>query len=156
MDIKRKTYDVRTWKKRLFLDISSTKIHTLAPSLYECVETHNIEVFWLLSQTLPHLVGYHLWLSNVLERISWLSYEPLYTTNGKHFFMNILCIESVWPLKIHNRKLLFGSTLLKHDRHFDYWNHPLSMYVHVCYQDCHEVGLCFCLVIHVENLFCPL
>jgi hypothetical protein len=50
MDIKRKTYDTRTWKKRLFLDISSTNIDTLVPSLYQCAETCSIEAFGLLSQ----------------------------------------------------------------------------------------------------------
>jgi hypothetical protein len=55
MDSKRKKCDIRTWKKHLFLDISSTNIDTLVPSLYQCVETHSMEVFWLLSQPLPHL-----------------------------------------------------------------------------------------------------
>jgi hypothetical protein len=54
-DIKRKTYDIRTWKKLLFLDISSTNIDTLVPSLYQCVETSGTELFSLLSQPLPHL-----------------------------------------------------------------------------------------------------
>jgi hypothetical protein len=60
MDIKRKTYDIRTWKKRLFIDISSTNIGTLVPSLYQCVEAHSMKVFGLLSQPLPHLVVLHL------------------------------------------------------------------------------------------------
>jgi hypothetical protein len=38
IDIKRKTRDILTWKKHLFLDISSTNIDTL-------VETCSIEVF---------------------------------------------------------------------------------------------------------------
>jgi hypothetical protein len=45
IDIKRKTCDIRTWKKHVFLDISSTTIDTLLPSLYQCVETRNTEVF---------------------------------------------------------------------------------------------------------------
>jgi hypothetical protein len=55
MDIKPKTCDIRTYKKHLFLDISSTNIDTFVPSLYQCVETRSIEVFVLLSQPLPHL-----------------------------------------------------------------------------------------------------
>jgi hypothetical protein len=55
MDIKRKTCDIRTWKKHLFLDISSTNIDTLIQSLYQCVETRCIKVFWLLFQPLPRL-----------------------------------------------------------------------------------------------------
>jgi hypothetical protein len=54
MGIKRKTCNIRTWKKKIFLDISSTNIDTLVPSLYYCVETRRIEVFRLLSQPLPH------------------------------------------------------------------------------------------------------
>jgi hypothetical protein len=53
MDIKHKTCDIRNWKKHLFLDISST-IDTLAPSLYQCVQTLGTEIFWLLSHCQPH------------------------------------------------------------------------------------------------------
>jgi hypothetical protein len=48
--------------------------------------------------------------------------------------------------------LLFGITLLKHGRHFDYWNCPLNMRMRVCYLDFHKAGLCCYLVIHTENL----
>jgi hypothetical protein len=143
-------------KKHLFLDISSTNIDTLVPSLYQCVETRSTEVFWL-SQPLPHLVGRYLRLSNVLERICRPSSETLYATNTshvnrKHFFMNILYIESFCPQKTHNRILLLGSSLLKHSHHFDYWNQPLNMRMRVCYRDYHEAGLCCYLVVHIENL----
>jgi hypothetical protein len=37
MDIKCKTYDIQTWNKPLFLDISSTNIDTLVPTLYHWV-----------------------------------------------------------------------------------------------------------------------
>jgi hypothetical protein len=58
--------------------------------------------------------------------------------------------------KTHNRTLLFGSTLLKHGRHFDYWNQPLNLRMRICYLDCHETGLCCYSVIHIENLLRPL
>jgi hypothetical protein len=45
IDIKCKTYDVQTWNKPSFLDISFTNIDTLVPSLYHCVETRSIEFF---------------------------------------------------------------------------------------------------------------
>jgi hypothetical protein len=45
VDIKCKTWDIQTWKKHLFLDIASTNIDTLVPPLYQCAETHGIEVF---------------------------------------------------------------------------------------------------------------
>jgi hypothetical protein len=55
MTIKRKTNEIRTWKKHLFLDISSTNIDILVPSLYLCVETRSMEVLWLLYKPLPYL-----------------------------------------------------------------------------------------------------
>jgi hypothetical protein len=36
---------------------------------------------------------------------------------------------------MHNRTLLFGSTHLKHGRHFGYWNQHLNMRMSVCYKD---------------------
>jgi hypothetical protein len=46
IDIKRKTYDIRNWKrKHLFLDLSSTNTDTLVTWLYQCVETRSMEVF---------------------------------------------------------------------------------------------------------------
>jgi hypothetical protein len=51
MDLKHKTCDIRAWKKHLFLDISSTNINTLIPSLDQCVETRSIEVCWFMSAT---------------------------------------------------------------------------------------------------------
>jgi hypothetical protein len=81
MDIKRKTCDFRTWKNHLFLDIFSTNIDTLVPLLYQCFETRSIEGFWLLSQSLARLVGHHLQLSNVVERISGPSCETFYAKN---------------------------------------------------------------------------
>jgi hypothetical protein len=42
-------------EKHLFLDISSANIDTLVPWLYQCVEIHSTEVFWLLPQPRAHL-----------------------------------------------------------------------------------------------------
>jgi hypothetical protein len=82
--------------------------------------------------------------------------QMLPTINRKHFFMNILCIDSFSLQKTHNTMLLFRSTPLKHGRHFDYWNQPLCTCMHICCLDCHEAGLCCYLVIHTENLSRPL
>jgi hypothetical protein len=90
MDIKRKTCDIRTWKKTFI----SRHILYKHWSLYQCVETRGTEVFWLFSQLLPHLVRDHLRLSSIFKRISQPRCEPLPTVNRKHFFMNILSIES--------------------------------------------------------------
>jgi hypothetical protein len=96
MDIKRKTCDIQIWKKKyLFFDIS-TNINTLVPSLYQCVETHSKEVFWLLSQPLPQL------RSNLLVNSETSSTEVFFfsgpkrwkslgpTINRKYFYMNTL------------------------------------------------------------------
>jgi hypothetical protein len=56
---------------------------------------------------------------------------------------------------MRNRMLLSGS-ILKHGHHFDYWNQPLNMHMHVWYLDCQEAGLCCYLVTHTENLLRPL
>jgi hypothetical protein len=89
------------------------------------------------------MVGHHLRLSNVLERISGPSCGPLYPTNTSNrkqeIFMNNLRSESFCP---QNRTLVFDSTLLKHGRHFDYWNQPTNMRMSVWYLDCHKGGLC--------------
>jgi hypothetical protein len=58
--------------------------------------------------------------------------------------------------KKNKRKLLLGSTQLKHGHHFDCWNQPLNMRMRVCYLDCHEAGLCYYLVIRIENVLRPL
>lgn len=42
VDIKHKIYDIRTWKKHLFIGIIN--IVTLVPSFYQSVETSNIVV----------------------------------------------------------------------------------------------------------------
>jgi hypothetical protein len=94
-------------------------------SLYQCVETRSIQVFWLLSQPFPRhrinlLVISETFLEPVVNRFR---RQTLPTANRKHFFMNILCIESFCPQKMHNRTVLLGSTL-KHGRHFDYWKQP--------------------------------
>jgi uncharacterized membrane protein len=65
-------------------------------------------------------------------------------------------MESFFPQKTQNRTLLFGSTILKHGLHFDYWNQPLNMGMRVCYLDFLVAGLCCFLVMQTENLLHPL
>jgi hypothetical protein len=131
-------------ERHLFLDISYINIDTLVPSLYQCVETRSIEVFGLLSQSLSHLVGCHLRLSNVLERISWRSSVPLHATNTspvnkKKFFMHILCIEYFCLQITRNRTLLFGNTTIA-----------------ILTTKTSLPRLCCYLVIHIENILHPL
>jgi hypothetical protein len=56
------------------------------------------------------------------------------------------------PQKTHNIMLLFCSTLLRPCRHFNYWNQPLNMSIHVCNLDCYDEGLCCYLVVQIGNL----
>jgi hypothetical protein len=160
MDIKREACDIRTWKEHLFLDISSTNIATLVLSLYHCIETRCVEVFWPLSQPLAHFIGHHLRLANGLERNSRRNCEPLYATNSSHRKQETFLYEYALSLfaskNPHKRTLPFDCRILKHDRHFDCWNQLLNMGMCICYLDCHEAGLCCYLVIHLENLLRPL
>jgi hypothetical protein len=122
-------------KKNLFLDISSTNIDTLFPSLNQCLKTSSTEIF----------VSVAIWkgdlrLSNALERISRPCCESLYPTNTSHRKHEI-CLHD-YPLHC---------VLCSQKRtHFYYWNQHLNIRMRVCY--CHEAGLCCYLVIHVENL----
>jgi hypothetical protein len=84
----------------------------------------------------------------VVNRFTW---QTLPTVNTKHFFMNILCIES----SAHNRTMLFCSNNLKHGNHFFYWNQPLNMRTRVCYLDCHEARLCCYFVIRKSKKSIP-
>jgi hypothetical protein len=130
MDMKRKTCDIRNWTKHVFLFISPTNIDkNLSPLLYQRVETLSAEVFWLLSQPLPHLRFNLFVISETFATkvaISRPSCEPLYATNTSQHKQEIYLYK--YPLhwvflptnKKHNRKLLFGNTLLKHGHHFDY------------------------------------
>jgi hypothetical protein len=90
MDIKRKTCDIRTCKK-IFLDTSSTNPDTLAPSLYQCVETRSIGVFWLMSQGFQPLRHQRNFCH---PDVNHFTRQTFPTVNRKHFFMNILFIES--------------------------------------------------------------
>jgi hypothetical protein len=91
--------------------------------------------------------------------VSRLSCEELYAIHTSHRKRETFLYE--YPLhwvilphtqNTHSRTLLSDSTLLKHGPHFHYRNQPLNMSMRVCYLDCHEAGLCCCLVIHIENI----
>jgi hypothetical protein len=160
MDIKHKTCDIRTLKNIYFLTCPLPTLIRLFHR-FTSVSTRSIEVIWLFFHPLPHLVRHHPWLSDVLERISRPSYEPLYETKTSHCKHETFLYEYPlhWvfcPEKTHNITLLFGSSLLNHGPHFDYWNQSLNMCVRFCYLDCHGDGLCCYLVKHIENQLHPL
>jgi hypothetical protein len=90
------------------------------------------------------------------------SCEPLYAINTSRRKQETFLYEYSlhWVLlstEINAQTtLLFDSTLLKHGRHLNYWNQPLNMRMFVRYLDCQEAELCCYLVIHIEDLLCPL
>jgi hypothetical protein len=86
------------WKEHLFLDISSTNIDTLGPSLYQCVETHSIKKFWLLSVSSAPPFQLLRHQRNVCHAVvNSFTLQTLLTVNRKHFCINIFCIESFCP-----------------------------------------------------------
>jgi hypothetical protein len=91
--------------------------------------------FEVLSQPLPRPVRHQLQLSNALERIS----QPSCWTalSDKHFppqTGNIsLWISFTLTIEGCSSVVYFSST----GPHFDYWNLPLNMCMHVCYLDVH-------------------
>jgi hypothetical protein len=98
MDIKRKTFDIRTWKNHLFLNISSTNIDTRPIAL---PMHRNPQHRSLLNKPLPH---FHLNLFVINETfatkaaISHSSYEQLCEVNTSHHkqetFLYDLCTET--------------------------------------------------------------
>jgi hypothetical protein len=145
-------------KKQLFLDISLHQHRYTGPiDLLVRRNPHHKSYMCVVSaiSTLPFQRLRHL--RNVCHPVvNHFMPQTLPTVNRKHFFMNILCIESFCLQKTHNRTLLFGSTFVKHGRPFGYWNQPLNMRMRIRYLDCHAAGMCCYLVIHIENLLRPL
>jgi hypothetical protein len=123
MDIKRKTCDIRTWNRHLFLGISSINIDILVSSLYPSVKTRITEMFRLLfsATSAPGLASSATFERQFLEQVvNNFTRQSLPTVNRKLLIMNILFTESSFPQQVHNRTLLFGRKLLQHGRHFDY------------------------------------
>jgi hypothetical protein len=83
MDIKRKTYDIQTWKKHLLLGTFSTNIDTLVPSLYQCVETRSRSILIVVSATSAPPFQPLRHQRNVCH-VYLPSFEPLYATNTSH------------------------------------------------------------------------
>jgi hypothetical protein len=158
MNIKRKTCDIRSWKKNIYFSTyPPPKRYTYPITLPVLRNPQHRSLLTVVSATSapPFVPLRHR--RNVCHRVmDRFTRQTLPTANKKHFFMNILWIESFCPQKTHIRMLLYGSILLKHGRHFDYWNQPLNMCLRFCCLECHEAGLCCYLVIYIENLLRPL
>jgi hypothetical protein len=130
-------------------------LHCLSLSSCQIESNHPPAAQLPLSQCQQdELVGRHLWLSKVPERKSRTICEPFYATKTSHrkqqtFLYNVLCIESFCPQITQKWITLFGDILLKHCRHFDYWNQHLKMRMRVYYLDWHK--LCCYLLIQIES-----
>jgi hypothetical protein len=99
MDMKSKLCDIRNWKNNIFLDVSSTNLSHLFISTSKPVAQKSFLFYCCLS----HFRTSVLTSSSSAKRLptSWNSFtrQTLPTVNRKHFFMNILCIESFCPQK---------------------------------------------------------
>jgi hypothetical protein len=107
------------------------------------------------------LVDHHRRLSNVLERICRPSCEPLYATNTfrrkQEPFLYEYHLHWVLPSTKKCTTERCSSVVNPQARsHVDYWNKPLNIRMRVCNVDCHAVGLCCYLVIHIDTMLRPL
>jgi hypothetical protein len=134
MDTKRNTF-IRTRKRNISRDISSSGSKPVTQKSSDCCLNH----FRASFQPLRHQRNVcHPTVNRFTHQTLPIQKLVLYEYPSRWVLL---------PIKMHNRMLLFGSTLLKHGRHFDYWNQPLNTSIHVCYVECHEAGLCCYLVI---------
>jgi hypothetical protein len=102
------------------------------------------------------LVGHHMRLSNVIERISRPSCEPLYATNTSHRKQETFLYEYPphWvflPTKSTTQRC---SSVVHPSSTVAILTTEASM--RACYLNCHEAGLYCSIVIHIENLLRPL
>jgi hypothetical protein len=134
MNIKRKTCDIRTWKKTF---ISRTILHQ---QCYTCPialpvrrNPQNRSLLTVVSATseLPFQPLRHQ--RNVCHPVvTSFTRQTLPAVNRKHIFMNIICIEYFCQKKTHNRTLLFGITPSSTVAIFNHWHQPLNMCMRVC------------------------
>jgi hypothetical protein len=111
MDIKRKTCDIRIWKKKTYLDVSST----IALPVRRNSQHRNL--LTVVSATSAPEFRHQ---QNVFHSVVNRSTPQTLPTVNK----NILGTESFYPQKT----LLFGIIVLKHGRHFI--NKPVSELAH--------------------------
>jgi hypothetical protein len=107
------------------------------------------------SPSAKHLPPWGQFLDPVVNRIT---RQTLPTVNRNHFFMNTLYVESLCQQKKKSTTWRWSSAIHSSSTVaiFDYWNQSLNTCMCVCCLDCHEAKLCCYLVIHIENLLCPL
>jgi hypothetical protein len=152
MDIKRKTCDIGTWKKRLFLDISSTNMYTCPIALPVRQNPQHRNLCFCCS----------------LNRGTWTSLkeflDQLWTTlHDKHFppwTGNISLCISFALCPAHKKCSTEHHSSLAHSSSMaGILTTETSLWTCTCTSatwTSHEAGLCSYLVIHIENLLRPL
>jgi hypothetical protein len=158
MDIKLKICYIRTWEKNIFSQ------HILHQHWYTCPialpvrrKPQHRSLLTVISATSDLRFNRF-----VLERISPLSCEPLYATNTsfmnsllKHFFMNIIYIESFCPQKRRTTK--HCSPIIYSSSKVTILTTETSLWICACASaTCHEAGLFCYLAIYIDDLLRPL
>jgi hypothetical protein len=134
MDIKRKTCDIQTWKKK-----KNISRHILRPTCPIALPvrwySHHRSLLTVVSATSAPDRASSATFERPWENFSTMSWTALRDRHfpRKHFFMNILCMELFYSQRKHNGTLIFGSILLEHFRHVEYWNQPLNMRLPIYY-----------------------
>jgi hypothetical protein len=159
MDITSKTCDIRTWKDIGFLTYPPPAL--IRVHLPHCFTSASEPATQKSFDCCLSYFRISVSISSSSAKHVSLSCKPLYATNTSNRKQETFLYEHplrrvIWPIKTHNRQLLFGSIPFYHGLHFDYWIQPLNMRTSVCYLDCHDAGLYCYLVIHIQNLLCPL
>jgi hypothetical protein len=85
-----------------------TKIDTLVPSLYHCVET---EAFWRLSRFRTSVSTSSSSAKRLPPRWNRITRQTLRTRSRKQFFMNTLCIDSFYTQNAQHNAALRWHTL---------------------------------------------
>jgi hypothetical protein len=153
LDIKSKTWYSNLEKTFISWHILHQHWYTV-PSLYQCVETRSIEVFWLLSQPLPHLRFIICDFRTSFREFLAPCDEPLYATNTikrKHLFLLISFALSPLAHKTSTRELCcsvvyYSSMVVILTTETSLWRCACASAT-----DCDEAGLCCYIVIHTRQ-----
>jgi hypothetical protein len=152
MDTKRKTYDIRTWKKTFIpRHILHQHICTCPIALLMRRNPQHISFLTVVSATSASPFQPLRHQRNSCDAVlKSFTRQTLPTVNRKHFSANIICMEAFCPqIRAIERcsSVIYSSSTVCH---FDYWNQPLNMRIRICY--CHIAGLCCHLVMHIKSI----
>jgi hypothetical protein len=138
--------------------MSSTNTDTLVP-LPHCLSLSSCQLELTLPPAHPQqsqqadVVGHHLLLSIVLERISRFRCDPLYATNTSHrkqeTFQCEYPLHVLSPTKEHTTGLCSSVVHPQAQSPFSLLKPASEHGMRICYLDCHEAGLyCYLVITH--------